>query len=184
MSNVDEQKENLARQLSEQYSQNIITIEEYERILEYINKIETRHETRIIGKIIQENNDAVREPAITKPAAAVAPDNIETHLSVFSERASNISPVNGNGGKHVSVFGTSQITADNLPEGRTTIQVEVIFGSITIIVSKNAKIINEAIPIFSSIAMPNETNSEYAGLPELRITGRAVFGEIAIRRAK
>ena len=127
MSNSDEQKENLTRQLSEQYSQNIITVEEYERILEYINKIETRHEINIIEKIIQENNDTDRKPAIPQDKA-VLPDNIETHLSVFSAWTSNVRPVNGSGGKYVCVFGTNEITVDNLPAGRTVIQVDTIFG--------------------------------------------------------
>jgi hypothetical protein len=56
MFNIDEEKDTLAKKLSEQYSQNIISVEEYERILEYINKIETKKEINIIEKIIHENN--------------------------------------------------------------------------------------------------------------------------------
>jgi hypothetical protein len=52
MYNFNEEKENLVKMLSEQYSQNIINMEEYERMLEYINKIETKKEINII-----ENNN-------------------------------------------------------------------------------------------------------------------------------
>jgi hypothetical protein len=48
MINIDEEKDKLTQKLSEQYSQNIINMEEYERILEYINKIETGKEINII----------------------------------------------------------------------------------------------------------------------------------------
>jgi hypothetical protein len=51
MFNIDEEKDKLAKNLSEQYSHNIISMEEYERILEYINKIETKKEASIIEKI-------------------------------------------------------------------------------------------------------------------------------------
>jgi len=66
MINLDEEKDKLTQVLSEQYSQNIINMEEYERILEYINKIETGKEISIIQKIIQENNVNDNEITIAK----------------------------------------------------------------------------------------------------------------------
>ena len=61
--NIDEEKEKLTRELAEQYSQNIITMEEYEHILNYINKIETKKALNGIEKIMEKNgnkNDEIK----------------------------------------------------------------------------------------------------------------------------
>jgi hypothetical protein len=150
-------------------------MEEYERILEYINKIETGKEINIIQKIIQENNANNNELTITKNNEIIIPKNNEKHLSMFSWRTSNVRPVNGNGGKYISVFGTNQIIVDNLPKGRTVINVSSIFGLTEIIVSNNIKIINKTALIFSGIFSPYEMNKEDEELPELYIVGKTIF---------
>lgn len=176
MLSLNEEKDQLTLKLSEQYSQNIIGVEEYERVLEYLNKIETEKEIGVIRKIIREND--------VKDIETTAPETPEKHLSVFSWRSSNVKSLNGNGGKYTAVFGTSQIIADNLPKGRTVINVGSIFGLTEIIVSKNVKIVNKTVPVFSGIFAPNEADHEGGELPELYITGTAVFGNITIKRAE
>jgi hypothetical protein len=176
MINIDEEKDKLTQKLSEQYSQNILNMEEYERILEYINKVETGKEISIIEKIIQENN--VNNNEITIPKAK------EKHLSIFSWRTSNVESINGNGGKYLSLFGANQIIVDKLPKGRTVINVSSIFGLTEIIVPNNIKITNKAAPIFSGIFSPYEINKEDEELPELYIMGKAIFGNITIKRAE
>jgi hypothetical protein len=181
MLNMDEEKDKLAKALSEQYAQNLITMEEYERILEYINKIETKREAGILEKIIRENtleDSAVTAAQNNDPAI---PATGEKHLSAFSWRTTNIKPVNGNAGKFISLFGTNRIIVDNLPRGRTVLQVNSIFGLTEILVSKNIKITNRVAPIFSGVFSPNTINRDDAGLPELYIVGKAVFGNITIR---
>jgi hypothetical protein len=184
MFNMDEEKENLTKELSEQYSRNAINMEEYERLLEYINKIETRKEIGIIEKIIQENNANSNELAIAKNNEIAVPKNKAKHLSLFSWRTSNVKSINGNGGKYISVFGTNQIMVDNLPKGRTIINVNSIFGLTEIVVSKNIKIVNKAVPIFAGIFSPYEANKEDEELPELYIVGKAVFGNITVIKAE
>jgi hypothetical protein len=182
MFNIDQEKDKLAKELSEQYSQNIINIEEYERILEYINKIETKKEISIIEKIIQENNVVNKnELTVTQNNEILIPETKENHLSMFSWRSSNIKPLNGNGGKYISLFGANRIIVDNLPKGKTILNVNSIFGLTEIIVSGNIKIINKAVPIFSGIFTPNEINKESEELPELYIIGKAFFGNITVR---
>ncbi|MDR1148622.1 MAG: hypothetical protein LBK66_08330 [Spirochaetaceae bacterium] len=173
MFNIDEEKDKLTKELSEQYSKNIITIEEYERILEYINKIETKKEVNIIEKIIREN--AIENNEIMIPKIK------ENHLSMFSWRTTNVKSINGNGGKFISLFGTNRIIVDNLPKGRTVINVNSVFGLTEIIVSKNIKIINKSAPIFSGIFLSNEINRGNEELPELYIVGKAIFGNITIK---
>jgi hypothetical protein len=181
MFNIDEEKNKLTQKLSEQYSQDIINMEEYERILEYINRIETKKEITIIEKIIQENDVNNNALTVTQNSEILIPENKEKHLSMFSWRTSNVKPLNGNGGKYISLFGTNRILVDNLPKGRTVLQVNSIFGLTEIVVSKHIKIINRIVPLFSGIFAPNEINKEGEELPELYILGKAIFGNVTIR---
>jgi hypothetical protein len=181
MYNFDEEKEKLITMLSEKYSQNVISMEEYERILEYINKIETRKEISIIEKIIYENVVNGNElPAIQKNEVTIHGTK-EKHLSMLSWRTTNIKPINGNGGKFTSCFGANRIILENMPKGRTVLNVNSIFGLTEIIITQDAKITNKAVPIFSGIFTPNETNGSDKDLPELYIIGKAIFGNITVK---
>jgi hypothetical protein len=183
MVNIDEERGKLIKKLSEHYSQNIISMEEYERILEYINKIETKREINFIEKIIQENNVNNNELTIVQNDEILTSKTKEKHLSVFSWRTTNIKSQNGNGGKYISLFGANRIIVDALPRGKTVLNVNSIFGLTEIVVSKNTniKIINKAIPIFSGIFTPDEINRDDGELPELYITGKVIFGNISVR---
>ena len=181
MFNIDEEKDGLAQKLSAQYSQNIISMEEYERILEYINKIETKKEINIIEKIIRENGVENNELTAMQNSEITIPKPSGKHVSMFSWRSTNVKSINGSGGKFISLFGANRIIVDNLPKGRTVLNVNSVFGLTEIIVSKNIKIISKAVPVFSGIFAPDEINREDEALPELYITGKAVFGNITIR---
>ncbi|MDR1247786.1 MAG: hypothetical protein LBK63_00640 [Treponema sp.] len=181
MFNIEEAKDKLAKALSEQYSQNAIGMEEYERILEYVNKIETKKEAGIIEKIIRENN--AEDDALTtlQNDAIMPPKANEKHFSVFSWRTTNVRSSNGSAGTFVSLFGANRIIVDNLPKGRTVLRVNSIFGLTEILVAKNIRIINKAAPVFSGIFSPGEANRENEALPELYVVGKAVFGNITIK---
>jgi hypothetical protein len=181
MFNIDEEKDELAKKLSEQYAQNIINMEEYERILEYINKIETKKEINIIERIIQENNAA---SAITQNNEIMIPETTEKYWSIFSWRSLDLKSTNGNGGNYTSLFGVNRIIVDNLPMGRTVLKVTSIFGLTEIIVPKNIKIINKVTPLFSGIFMSDEIKKESEELPELYIIGKAICGNITIKTAE
>jgi hypothetical protein len=181
MFNIDEERDKLTKKLSEQYSQNTITMDEYERMLEYINKIETGKEINIIEKAIQENEANNNELPAMRNNEIAAVSNKGTHWSMFSWRTSNLMPLNGNGGKYISLFGTNRIIVDNLPKGRTVLNVNSIFGLTEIVVSPKIKIINKIAPIFSGIFFPDGTNSGGEELPELYIVGKAIFGNITIK---
>ena len=175
---LEDKKENLSKILSEQYSENIISIEEYERLLEYLNKIDSNKELYIIEKIIHENN-VNKDLNINKTREIAIHESKEKHISIFSWRTNNLKSINGDGGKYLSLFGTNQIIINDLPKGRTVLNVKSIFGLTEIIVPKNIKITNKATPVFGGIFSPAETQYK-EGLPEIYITGNAVFGNITI----
>jgi hypothetical protein len=116
MYNFDDEKEKLVKILSEKYSHDIISMEEYERILEYINKIETKTEISIIEKIIYENVVDKNELSTISRNEVTIPETKEKHLSMFSWRTTNIKPMNGNGGKFTSCFGANRIILENMPK--------------------------------------------------------------------
>ena len=180
MNNIDEIKENLTNMLSEQYSKNIINVGEYERILEYINKIETIKEFNFVEKIIQENYINNNEFTLNPNIKLLTEKTKDKHLSMFSWRTSNVNFKNGNSGKYISIFGTNRIIVDSLPGTQAVLNIESIFGLTEILVSENIKVIIKAVPVFSGIYTPNEINKDKDNLPELHIIGKAVFSKITV----
>jgi hypothetical protein len=195
MFNTGAAQERLTKDLAELYAQNTIRVAEYERILEYINKIETEKEAVIIEKIIHEHGSR------DVPAVQSAPETAVPHpgehnltpirqdkprLAVFSWRSSAIEPVDGDGGAFTSLFGANRIIVDKLPAGRTTLHIHSVFGLTEIVVSKGIRITNRALPFFGGIFMPlspaEPDNEQGADMPELCISGTAVFGNITIVR--
>ena len=180
--NIDEEKNFLTEKLSEQYSQNNISLDEYERLLEYVNRMETSKEVAVLEKIIREN--AVQTDVRTDYEPIPRQSGGGQHATVFSFRTANLKPHNGNGGSFSCVFGTNRIIVDSLPRGRTILNVETVFGSTEIIVARNIRITSDIVPFFSGVFMPDENDPEDPDLPELHIMGKAVFGNITIKRKK
>jgi hypothetical protein len=184
--NLDEEKDRLAEKLAEQVSLNLIAMEEYERILDYINKVETPREIDIIEKIMGENRGGEKRPASASAAApnhaaGAAPGNGEKRLTVFSSSTSYINPPDGNDGEHNCYFGENKIIVSNLPKGKTFLNVKTIFGETKIILTENTKITNRIVPIFASVAdTAGKRNEDDDELPELYITGKVICGEIEI----
>jgi hypothetical protein len=181
MFDIHDERDKLTKKLSEQYSQNRITMDEYERILEYIHKVETRREITIIEKIIRENNaDDHAEPEDGNYKIA-ASKSTGTHLSMFSWRTSNLKPMNGDGGNYISLFGANRILVDNLPKGTTVLKVNSLFGLTEIVISQKVKIRNNTVSVFSGVFSPVEAGREGEELPELCIAGKVLFGNITIK---
>jgi len=197
---LENEKTRLTEKSSELYSASVINLEEYERLVDYINRIETKKEISVINSMIQSYSansvgvssaassaSAWSSPADSSPAPAYQEAisrqyGIDERTAVFSWRTTNLRPVNGWGGRFVSVFGTNRIIADNLPPGRTSLQIQSVFGLTEIIVSDKVKIVNDTQPVFSGVFGPDELNSEDPDAPELVITGQVVFGNLTIIR--
>jgi hypothetical protein len=146
MFNIDEEKDKLEEKLSEQYSQDIITIEEYERILEYLNKIETKKEVNVIEKIMEENNitnankleiNKITYEHLLEYLNKMETDK-ETNIIKEIKRENN-----------TSYNELNQIIKDNLPEGKKAFSI--ILGLIKMLVSKILIIVVKI--IFGSIKL-------------------------------
>ena len=182
---LDEEKNRLTEKLSDHYSENVITLEEYERLVEYINKIETKKEIAIVEGLIQSyNTNAVNEAPSPGYVSAYKKHSGKEHVAVFSWRTTTVNPINGKCGKFVSIFGAHRIIVDSLPPGRSILKVETLFGLTEIVVSRNIKIINKTDTVFSGFFLPDEPEPDFsnAELPELLIKGDIVFGNLTIIR--
>jgi len=179
MADIEYEKNRLTEKLSDQYSRNVITLDEYERLLEYINKIETTKEISIANNMLQVYRFA--DPPEPEPVTGIF-DFIkgQRYDTIFSNRTINVESRNGMGGKFSVVFGTNKIIVANLPPGKTVINIECVFGSIEILLCQNVKIVNSITPVFSNVDTPHDRYDEY--LPELHLKGEAVFGNVTIKR--
>ena len=177
MINLEEEKSRLTEKLSDQYSKNAISLEEYERLLEYVNKIETSKEVVLINNMIQGNSVNTYSEA-----PALRSKKHEEYLALFSWRTTTLKPQSGKGGKFTSLFGTNRIIVDTLPPGKTVIHIECVFGLTEIAVSQHIRIVNKINPVFAGVFAPDETSIEDENLPELHIKGEAIFGNVTITR--
>ncbi len=209
MPDITIEKEKLTNTLSEQFSQNKITLEEYEKMLDWVNKIETGKELMAVRNMVHYNY----EPAIPN---AAPPENVNKNVArtngrhkkydtIFSSRNVTVKPENGKAGYFSCVFSTNQINIADLPPGITELKVESVFSSIEIKVPKYAKIINDVSPVFGSVYVSKESGAvkqlgdllgrvfgsasesyddeyEYEDRPVLHIKGEAVFGNVSIKR--
>jgi len=174
MINVTEEKEKLTQALTEQYSKSIINLDDYESMIERVTKADSLQELRIVQKQLGENCELTPYD-----------DNNNDHeqKTVFSWRNVTAKSVNGNAGNFSNVFGTTQIRINDLPAGKTTIKVKVVFGLIEIFVPKNVKIENNVNTVFSAVYAPNNGERDDADIKSvLNITGESVFGNVTIIR--
>jgi predicted membrane protein len=169
MPTIDDEKEQITKALSEQYAQNSISLDEYERLIESVQKIGTARELRNIQTLAAE-------------------DGKQKHLSVFSWRSSTVKPIQGNAGTYMSVLGATRITINehDLPRGKTVLTVHSILGLTEIHVPKSIKVINKTTPFLAGVFAPDETGEngmrDDTEAPELYILGRAILGNITIIR--
>ena len=198
MINLEDEKNRLTEKLSEQYSQNVISMDEYERLLEYVNKIETSREISFINNMIHANrapnaipSDRADQPpisrfleAIAEPLTnlALASKKHEEHTALFSARTTSLEPKTGKAGKFTCLFGSHKIIIDSLPRGKTEIKVECLFGQIEIVVAHNIRVVNKTTPLFSGIFFPDDNYQSSESLSELHIKGEVVFGNVTVRR--
>ena len=173
MYGIISEKEKLTNTLSDQYSRNIISLDEYEKMIDLVNKADTERDIMAVEKMVYAYSDMMIPEKKSKG---------REHVTIFSWRSNTIKPVNGNAGAYVCIFGTNQIKIDDLPKGKTVLNVESIFGLTEIIVPKKIKVINTTVPIFAGIFIPDEADSGGEDRPELHISGTAIFGNITIIR--
>jgi len=175
---LDERKDKITEKLSSEYSLNHISLEEYERLIEYSHKIETEQEFRILEKIIEESKSAR-----TADYEGTVSNNIKKeYTTILSSRQTTGPVTNGN---FVNILGSHQIILkeEDLINRETVFNVTVLLGSIDISVPNNVEVINNAIPLLANVSI-NEDVGTGEAVKKLIINGSVILGTINVKRKK
>jgi len=188
---VEERKEKAIESLSDSYAKNRLPLEEYERLAEYIHKIESEREMVVVEKIVAEYS---REEEPRKPAQYDDDDepeyfhgnpNMASNMSVLSTRVFS-GPIKP-GSQFVSILGSGQIKVrkSDLEKKRTVLNVVSILGDNTVFVESGIRVSNRTIPILGSSEVSSKIGKQTReGDPELVISGMALLGNISVRLLK
>lgn len=183
MKTMEEKKEKITEELSRQYSLNKISLEEYERLIEYTHKIETEKELIILEKITNENNVTNVYKSIEKEEINNA--HIKNEYTILSSRKTFGSILNEINGKIINILGDNHIIIndDDLIKDETFMDIVVVLGEIVIHIPKNVTVINKAVPILGGIFGDEENRNNNQG-KKLTITGKIILGNITIKQMK
>ena len=193
---VEERKEKAVETLTTSYAKNRLPLEEYERLVEYINKIESERELAVVEKIVAEY-----DVGDSKPSRADDDDEDDSvqdeyysddqshgnfpNLAIFATRS--LSGKIKSGSQFVSIMGSQhiKIRKSDLTKKKTVLEVVSIFGENVIFVEPGIHVSNRAIPIFGVADVErkirkNNTETER----ELVISGAALFGNVTVKQLK
>ena len=198
---IDERKEKAVETLSVSYANNRLPLEEYERLVEYINKIESERELVIVEKIVAEyktdnaaEQDHTPEDAADYNAAdddtadyhpSYSQSNLFNNLSILSSRVLE-GPIKS-GSQYVSILGSQyiKIRKADLLRNQTFLDIVSILGEAVVYVEQGIRVNNRAVPILGGAWTNNKVNKSAApGAKEVIISGAAVLGNITIKVLK
>jgi hypothetical protein len=187
---VDERKEKAIENLSESYAKNNLPLEEYERLVEYINKIESERELVLVEKMVAEF-----EPGSVPEESDDDEDELDDYqqyghvqngnLTVLSTRSFS-GPVKS-GSQFVSILGSGQIKIRkvDLSKKRTNLHVLSILGDTEIYVEPGIQVTNKVVPILGNSSTNLKVQRQAkAGEPEIVLRGAALFGNISVKLLK
>jgi hypothetical protein len=198
---VEERKEKAIENLSNSYAKNKLPLEEYERLVEYINKIESERELVVVEKIVAEYDAGKMsgKKAGTNVAYDDDEDDEEDYTSKYNAGRtfanSNVSILSSrsfqgpikSGTEFFSLLGSAQIRVrkEDLSKRRTVLNVVSILGDCSIYVESGIRVNNKAIPILGSASVNHKVKRETEDeAPELVISGAALLGEISVKLLK
>ena len=190
---IEERKERAIENLSNSYAKNRLPLEEYERLVEYINKIESERELMVIEKIVAEydGNETQSRPIDDDEDE---PDNYTSHfqnttansnLTILSTRTF-AGPLKS-GSQFVSILGSGQIKVrkSDLSKKQTFLDIVSILGDSEISVESGIRVSNRAIPILGSSWTDHKVDKQAGDKePELIISGTALLGNITVKLLK
>ena len=193
---VEERKNKAIENLSATYAKNRLPLEEYERLVEYINKIESERELIIVEKMVEEyGSEESRSPSANNDhddEADYSPEYIPHHdqnsfnnLTVLSTRV--FSGTVKSGTRSVCILGSQRINIRkaDLERQQTLLNVVSILGDTSIYIEPGIRVLNRAIPILGDASMNQKVaRQERSGDPELVILGKAILGNITVELLK
>ncbi|MDR2150903.1 MAG: cell wall-active antibiotics response protein [Spirochaetaceae bacterium] len=195
MNTIAQRKTVALESLSSQFSHDKITMEEYERLVDYITRAQTERELRIIEKMIADTallSAGAAEPSYQNGQSPLpfsgrrGDDRLADIITVLSSRLTNGLLLQRQQ-NFITLMADHRITvnAGDLPPGRTVIHTLTILGSTTIFVEPGITVRVAASPLLGSVDAARGLSTRSApGKPELLITGLALCGSIMVMLKK
>jgi len=188
---VEERKEKAVENLSDSFAKNKLPLEEYERLVEYIQKIESERELIVVEKMVAEygGSELSKENAYEDEDDEVddyqRPEHQGSSLTILSSRT--ISGPVESGMQFVSILGSEhiKIRKADLSRRKTVLNVVSILGESVISVESGIRVSNRAVPVLGGAWMDRKVErSADAREPELIISGAALLGNITVKLLK
>ena len=188
---IEERKEKAIESLSDSYAKNRLPLEEYERLVEYINKTESERELIVVEKIVAEykgNNtpeSPVRDDDDDEPDSYSRHHQSNNMPAILSSRT--ITGPQRSGSQFVSFLGSQviKIRKADLKKGKTVLNVVSILGETVIQVESGIRVNNKVIPILGSARTDHKVDRQASDFaPLLVISGTALLGDITVKLLK
>ena len=191
---VEERKGKAVESLSDSFAKNKLPLEEYERLVEYINKIESERELVVVEKIVAEYGKDETRPAF-EDNDDEEPEYYPRHNNNFSVSGSNLTVLSSrtfsgplkSGASFVSLLGSSHIVVrrSDLTKKKTTLDVVAILGDTVISVESGIRVSNRSIAILGGSWVDKKAEKQARNDdPEIVITGAAILGNITVKVLK
>ena len=172
---IEDKKNKIVEKLSSKYSLNHISLEEYERLIEYSHKIETDKELIILERIADGYNFVDKND----DKKIIFDDIAKDHVTILASRKTSGPIVSGS---IKNILGTHKmlINEEDLIEDETVLNFNVILGEVVIYVSDNVDVICRIIPILSDIKIKDKHRNK-GGRKRIILEGRVILGDIKIK---
>jgi len=189
---VEERKQKAIVELSESYAKNRLPLEEYERLVEYINKIESERELVVVEKIVAEYKTEEKQEMPERQMDDYEEDSYVDERSGFDGGATILSSrsVSGplkSGSQFFNLLGSTRIRIrkSDLAKRRTSLNIVNILGDAVIYVESGIHVNNKAIPVLGSARIDSKVKKDGRdGTLELNITGVVLLGDIKVKLLK
>ncbi|MDR2576382.1 MAG: hypothetical protein LBC52_08080 [Treponema sp.] len=186
---VEERKEKAIENLSDNFAKNKLPLEEYERLVEYIQKIESERELIVVEKMVAEYGGSELPKKSTYEDDEVddyhSMDHQGSSLTILSSRT--ISGPVESGMQFVSILGSEhiKIRKADLSRRKTVLNVVSILGECVISVESGIRVSNRAVPILGGAWTDRKVERDAEdGELELVISGAALLGNITVKLLK
>ena len=191
---IEERKGKAIESLSDSFSKNKLPLEEYERLVEYINKIESERELVLVEKLVAEHGAASNESE-TPVYADEEDDEDGFEYTRSSRSSSNVAILSSrtfsgplkSGTEFVSILGSGciKIRKADLSKRQTVLNVVTILGDSVICVESGIRVKNKVVPILADSSVNQKVHKQaMQSDPELVISGIALLGDLKVKLIK
>jgi hypothetical protein len=184
---IEDRKEKAIENLSTSFAKDRLPLEEYERLVEYIHKIESERELVVVEKIVAEyggNETQSRQDDNDEPdyySGHFQSSTNNSNLTILSSRT--LSGPLKSGASFVSILGSCHVKVrkSDLSKKQTFLDVVTILGDCVISVESGIRVSNRTVPILGGAWTDQNVDKEAGREPELVISGAALLGNVTIK---